>query len=45
MQVHSHIYVLWATLILQIKPVLQAHLGIKNKTKPSKLRMKITTLQ
>lgn len=33
MLVRTHIEVLWSTLTLHIKPVLQAHLGTKNETK------------
>lgn len=43
MQVRTHIEVLWSTLTLHIKPVLQAHLGTKSKTKQKKLHFKITT--
>lgn len=35
MQVCTRIDVLWSTLILHIKPVLQAHLGAKKKKKKS----------
>lgn len=43
MQVRTHIEVLWSTLTLHIKPVLQAHLGTKSKTKQKKLHFKTTT--